>query len=316
MMRRRILVIDDMEFNRHHLRKVLESDDLEVDTAGDGRSAWERLKVQKYHLVITDLRMPDVGGLELLARVRSEKMPLGVIVLTAFGDPEEALRAMKAGADDFVSKPYEPDRLRLLVKRILERRELIDELERLRKQMRGDYPFHNMVSKSPKIRRVFDLIEQVGPLGSTVVIHGETGTGKELIAQALHTADTDALGPIHRAQLRGAERIASGKRALRPRERGLYRRGEAKDRAIRAGERRHVASGRDRRPGSEPSGQVVAGVADGRVRAGRRHREFEGRRPDRRRHAPRPGRRGQEGAIPRRFVLPFECDPHRASSVA
>jgi DNA-binding NtrC family response regulator len=195
-MRRRILVIDDMEFNRHHLRKVLESDDLEVDTAGDGRSAWERLKVQKYHLVITDLRMPDVGGLELLARVRTEKMPLGVIVLTAFGDPEEALRAMKAGADDFVSKPYEPDRLRLLVKRILERRELIDELERLRKQMRGDYPFHNMVSKSPKIRRVFDLVEQVGPLGSTVVIHGETGTGKELVAQALHTADTTRSGPF------------------------------------------------------------------------------------------------------------------------
>ena len=96
-------------------------------------------------------------------------MPLGVIVLTAFGDPEEALRAMKAGADDFVSKPYDPDRLRLLVKRVLERRELVDELERLRKEMRGDYPFHNMVSKSPKIRRIFDLIEQVGPLGSTVL---------------------------------------------------------------------------------------------------------------------------------------------------
>jgi DNA-binding NtrC family response regulator len=194
--RRRILVIDDMEFNRHHLKKVLESDDLEVDTAEDGRSAWDRLKAQKYHLVITDLRMPDVGGHELLARIRLEKLPLGVIVLTAFGDPGEALRAMKAGADDFVSKPYDPDRLRLLVKRVLERRELVDELERLRKQLRGDYPFHNMVSKSPKIRRVFDLIEQVAPLGSTVLIHGDTGTGKELVAQALHTADTTRTGPF------------------------------------------------------------------------------------------------------------------------
>ena len=128
--------------------------------------------------------------------MRAEKLPLGVIVLTAFGDPEEALRAMKAGADDFVSKPYDPDRLRMLVKRILERRELIDELERLRKQMRGDYPFHNMVSKSPKIRKIFDLIEQVGPLGSTVLIHGETGTGKELVAQALHTADKGRSGPF------------------------------------------------------------------------------------------------------------------------
>jgi two-component system, NtrC family, response regulator HydG len=195
-MRRRILVIDDMEFNRHHLQKLLEADDFEVDTCGDGRSAWERLKVQKYHLVITDLRMPELSGHELLARVRDEKMPLGVIVLTAFGDSEEALRAMKAGADDFVSKPYDPDRLRMLVKRILERRELIDELERLHKQMRGDYPFHNMVSKSPKVRKIFDLIEQVGPLASTVLIHGETGTGKELVAQALHTADKGRSGPF------------------------------------------------------------------------------------------------------------------------
>jgi DNA-binding NtrC family response regulator len=194
VVRRRILVIDDMEVNRHHLRKVLESDDLEVDTSGDGQSAWDRLKAQKYNLVITDLRMPELGGLELLARVRAENLPLGVIVLTAFGDPDEALRAMKAGADDFVAKPYDPDRLRLLVKRILDRRELFDELERLRKQMRGDYPFHNMVSKSPKIRRIFELIEQVATMGSTVLIHGETGTGKELIAQALHTADSTRAG--------------------------------------------------------------------------------------------------------------------------
>ena len=241
-MRRRILVIDDMEFNRHHLKKVLESDDLEVDTAEDGRSAWERLRAQKYHLVITDLRMPDVGGHELLARIRLEKLPLGVIVLTAFGDPEDALRAMKAGADDFVSKPYDPDRLRLLVKRVLERRELVDELERLRKQLRGDYPFHNMVSKSPKIRRVFDLIEQVAPLGSTVLIHGETGTGKELVAQALHTADTTRTGPFVVAQLRRAERIAAGKRALRSRTRGFHRGREAEDRSLRAGPRRHLAA--------------------------------------------------------------------------
>jgi len=195
-MRRRILVVDDMEFNRHHLRKVLESDEFEVDAVSDGRSAWDQLRAQKYHLVITDLRMPELNGLELLAKVRAEKLPVGMIVLTAFGDPTEALRAMKAGADDFVTKPYEPDHLRFLVKRILERRELIDELERLRKQMRGDYHFHNMVSKSPRIRKVFDLIEQVGPMGSTVLIQGETGTGKELVAQALHAADTRRAGPF------------------------------------------------------------------------------------------------------------------------
>jgi DNA-binding NtrC family response regulator len=192
----RILAVDDMEFNRHHLRMVLEPDGFEVDMVGDGRSAWDHLSAQRYDLVITDLRMPDLSGLDLLAKVRAERLPVGVIVLTAFGDADEALRAMKAGADDFVTKPYDPDHLRFLVKRILDRRQLIDELEQLRKQLRGDYHFHTMVSKSPKISKMFDLIEQIGPIGSTVLVQGETGTGKELVAQALHAADTRRSGPF------------------------------------------------------------------------------------------------------------------------
>jgi DNA-binding NtrC family response regulator len=195
-MTRRILVADDMEFNRNHLRKLLEADGFEVETVADGRSAWEELQAHKYHLVITDLRMPELSGLDLLAKVRAERLPAGIIVLTAFGDPTEALQAMKAGADDFITKPYDPDQLRFLVRRILDRRELIDELEQLRKQSCDGYCFHSMVSKSPKLRNVFDLIEQVGPMGSTVLIQGETGTGKELVAQALHAADSRRSGPF------------------------------------------------------------------------------------------------------------------------
>ena len=193
--KRRILVVDDEPLIREHLRVILEMDGFEVETASDGQSGLAALRSQVFQLAITDLRMPDMNGLELLSAVRSERLPLGLIVLTGHGDTAVALGAMKAGADDFITKPYEPDRLRFLVQRILERRRLIDELEQLRKQMRRDYSFHNMVSKSPRMQKIFDLIEQVGPMGSTVLIHGETGTGKELVAQALHDADTRRKGP-------------------------------------------------------------------------------------------------------------------------
>src|SRR5208282_4598851 len=166
-MTRRILAVDDMEFNCDHLRKVLEVDGYEVETAADGHSALERLRGKTFHLVITDLRMPDLSGLDILSSLRAERIPVGVIVLTAYGDTADALRTMKAGADDFLTKPYDPDHLRFLVKRTLERR-----------------------------RRIFDLIKQVGPLGSTVLLLGETGTGKELVAQALHAASSRREGPF------------------------------------------------------------------------------------------------------------------------
>jgi DNA-binding NtrC family response regulator len=188
-MNRRILVVDDIPATRDQFRQFLAEDGAEVETAADTFSALEALRSRPFHLLITDLHMAGADdGMNLLQAVRAERMPLGVIVMTAYGDTQVALGAMKAGADDFIAKPFEPDRLRLLVARILERRRLIDELVQLRHRMREDYSFHNMVSKNPRMRRIFDLIEQVGPLGSTVLIHGETGTGKELVAQAIHAA--------------------------------------------------------------------------------------------------------------------------------
>ncbi|MEW4567670.1 sigma-54 dependent transcriptional regulator [Tautonia sp. JC769] len=187
-MKSRILVVDDEESTREYLSLLLTMDGHEVEAVPGAAEALEIARSRPIHLLITDLYMPETGGMDLLSRVRSEHLPFGVIVVTAYGDPQIALAAMKAGADDFVTKPFEPDRLRLLVNRTLERRQLCDELEHLRQQMREDYSFLNMVSKNDRMRQVFDLIEQVGPLGSTVLIHGETGTGKELVAQAIHAA--------------------------------------------------------------------------------------------------------------------------------
>ena len=189
MSKRRVLVADDDSLIREHLKVILEMDGLEVDGAENGRKALDMIKSKSYHLLICDWRMPDLDGMQLLTAVRRESMGFGVLVLTGYGDSTLAVEAMRAGADDFVTKPYEPDRLRCLVTRILEGRELRDEHRRLSRELAADYSFANMVSKSPKMRKVFDLIEQLGPVRSTVLIRGETGTGKELVAMAIHASD-------------------------------------------------------------------------------------------------------------------------------
>ena len=193
----RILVVDDTPLIRETLRQILVADGWEVETAADADEGLAKLRSSPFQLLITDFLMPGgMTGIELLAVIRAEKIPCGVIVLTGHGDTQLALEAMKAGADDFVAKPCDASRLVLLARRTLEQRRLIDELEQLRHQLREDYRFHNIVSKSPKMRRIFDLIKHVGPLGSTVLIWGETGTGKELIAQAIHASDTRREGPF------------------------------------------------------------------------------------------------------------------------
>lgn len=195
-MKRRILAVDDQKLSCEQMRRILEPEGYEVETATSGTKALELLRDQTFHLVITDLKMPDMDGFELLKTLRERREPVGVVVVTAYGETSEALRIMKEGADDFLNKPCDADHLRLVVARTLERRRLVDELSQLRNQLRGSYSFHTMVSQSAKMRKVFDLIQQVGAVDSTVLIHGETGTGKELVAQALHAVSSRREGPF------------------------------------------------------------------------------------------------------------------------
>jgi len=192
----RILVVDDSPWEREQLSALLALDGLEAVAVSDGRRALELLKSDSFRLMITDWNMPDFDGLSLLKEVRAQRIPIGIILLTGYGDTALAVEAMKAGADDFESKPIDPARVRRLVARVMDRRALLDEKERLGRQAKREFGFHKMVSRSAKMRKVFDLIEHVGPLGSTVLIHGETGTGKELVAQAIHEADTGRHGPF------------------------------------------------------------------------------------------------------------------------
>jgi len=187
----RILVVEDLEDQRASLQELLQlSLGLEVDTAEDGAKGLEMLRARPYSLVITDLRMPKVSGMKLIEAVQTEKIPVTVIVTTGHGSIKDAVEAMRQGAHDFLTKPADPQHMILLVKRALRERGLQDEVTALRNQLQGRHAFQNVLSKSPRMHDVFELVGQISDTVSTVLIRGETGTGKEQIARAIHQASS------------------------------------------------------------------------------------------------------------------------------
>lgn len=185
----RVLVVEDLEDTRSSLQQLIQlSLGLEVDVAENGSRALELLTECNYSLVITDLRMPKMGGMKLLEEIQARKLPVTVIVSTGHGGVTEAVQAMRMGAYDFLTKPPDPQHLCLLIERALRERQLQDEVAALRLQLQGRHTFQNVISKSPQMHDVFELIGYVAPTTSTVLIGGETGTGKEQIARAIHQA--------------------------------------------------------------------------------------------------------------------------------
>src|SRR5262245_1254277 len=186
---RRVLVAEDHDDARTSLQQMLElSLGLPVDVAADGASALEMLREKPYAVLITDLRMPKLHGLKLIEEIASAKIPVTVIVTTGHGGVPEAVQAMRLGAYDFLTKPADPQHVCLLVERALRERELRDEVIALRRQLGDHHAFRDVLSKSPRMLEVFDLIGHVAESASTVLIIGETGTGKEQVALALHRA--------------------------------------------------------------------------------------------------------------------------------
>jgi DNA-binding NtrC family response regulator len=181
---RRILLVDQPEDVVSQVREALAADGLAVEATADHEAALVAARDGRIRLLLAD--WPARGAHGLLARVRAERLPVGVIMLSAGTVAAQAVEAMKAGADDVLTRPLDPERLRIRVARVIERRMLLDEVEQLRRHVRSDYGFHQLISKSPAMRKVFALIERVGAFGSTVLIQGETGTGKELVARAIH----------------------------------------------------------------------------------------------------------------------------------
>jgi DNA-binding NtrC family response regulator len=185
-----ILIVDDEAEIRESLQTLLELEGYEVETAANGEEGLSKLGEQPFDLVLLDLALPGRNGIELLPEIRSLDAQLPVIIITAYGTVEDAVRAMQGGAGNFLQKPWDNEKLLADVRAAVVRRRTEEENVQLKRALKQRYNFENIVGKSEPMLKIFDLVAQVAPSRSTVLLQGESGTGKELIAKALHLNST------------------------------------------------------------------------------------------------------------------------------
>ena len=185
-MNARILVVDDEEIVIKSCLRILGDGDYRVEAVQDGRDALRKIEENSLDVMILDIMMPNMDGLEVLRRVKEAHPDVEVVMVTGLSQIGTAVQAMKFGAFDYISKPFEPDELKLVVQRALERRHLLQENLNLKSEVRSKYRFENIIGSSPQMQAVYRLIAQCAPTNSTVLLTGESGTGKEVIARAIH----------------------------------------------------------------------------------------------------------------------------------
>ena len=191
-----ILIIDDEAGIRESLQTLLELEGYDVETAANGEQGIARLGERSFDLVLLDLALPDRNGIDLLAEIRAHAPQLSVIMITAYGTVENAVKAMQAGAANFVQKPWDNEKLLADVRAAVARHRAEEENVQLKRALKQRYNFENIVGKSEPMLKIFDLVAQVAPSRSTVLLQGESGTGKELIAKAIHLNSPRRDGPF------------------------------------------------------------------------------------------------------------------------
>lgn len=182
----KILIVDDEEIIRESLSFVLKKEGYIVDEAEDGQSAYDKLIQNYYDLVISDIEMPKLKGIDLLEKVVQAGIRVSFIIITAYGSMETAIKALRNGASDYILKPIEFDELIIKVDRVISLKKVLAENQLLRKEIQRNFDFSKMVGKSSAMQKIFSMVETVAATESTVLITGNSGTGKELIARAIH----------------------------------------------------------------------------------------------------------------------------------
>jgi DNA-binding NtrC family response regulator len=182
----RVLVVEDDQSTRTGLTELIRSWGFVADAAADGEEAMQKVTTFRPGIIVSDLVMPRMGGLELLRALQDQLDDVSLVLLTAQGSVDSAVQAIKEGAYDYLTKPVDPQRLKILLEKVVERQETLREVKVLRRQLRDQGSFGRMIGNSPDIRRVYRTIEQAAPTGASVLISGESGTGKELVAQTIH----------------------------------------------------------------------------------------------------------------------------------
>ncbi len=181
-----ILVVDDEPSIREFLQIMLKREKMNVEVAPNGRVAFERYSEQAFDVVISDIQMPEMSGIELLGKIKEKNPEAVVIMITAFGSTESAVEAMKLGAYDYLTKPFKIDDVKARIAKALEKKTLVQDNARMRQELGERYSFSNIVGSAPSMMQVFDMVKRVAHTNSNVLITGESGTGKELIAKAIH----------------------------------------------------------------------------------------------------------------------------------
>jgi two-component system response regulator AtoC len=193
---RRVLVVDDEENIRLVLRTLLKKHGYDVEVADGGEAALAALDAFDPDVILTDVRMPRMGGLDLLGALKAKQHPATVIVMSAYGNVDLAIEAMKAGAYDYVSKPFKPDEIVLALRKAEERETLRRENRALKEQIQKENQFESILAKSAEMVAIFKTVSKIADYKTTVLITGESGTGKELVARAIHTRSSRKGAPF------------------------------------------------------------------------------------------------------------------------